>query len=426
MPVARLETIRRQLDPGLREAVTFASRRDIDQAIALLEKQGRVREVIDPNERHAAIAREFLAAHEAGERVLVVSPANDERRQLNAAIRAALKERGHITSAGREQIVLVNRELTRPQRRRAQSYEVGDILRFRRGSLRLDIDRGSYARVEAIDPERNQMVVRDERGKVVSYDPSRLSGVEVFHQEQRLLGPGDRIQFRAPDRALGVANGEFATVIAVDDRKLRLHVDNGREISAAIGRLKHIDYGYASTSHSSQGATVDRVIANIDTLRSAELVNRKQFYVSISRARHNVTLYTDDRARLGPAASRNLEKAVALERLQVTGRHGAGAGSRSAAPLSGAQLWVAAMISAPVRPICQRRCAVRADARAPQASPLGHAAQGAGRAPLRAAAAVALATQARRATGSVGRFAWHAVQRSAERILEFARSPKFG
>ncbi len=69
-------------------------------------------------------AREYLVAHEAGEKVLVVSPANDERRQLNAAIRAALKERGHITSAEREQIVLVNHELTRPLRKRAQSYEV--------------------------------------------------------------------------------------------------------------------------------------------------------------------------------------------------------------------------------------------------------------------------------------------------------------
>src|SRR6266436_102810 len=85
------------------------------------------------------------------------------------------------------------------------------------------------------------------------------------------------------------------------------------------------------------------------------------------------------------------------------------------------------MISAPVRPTRQRRCAVRADARAPQASPLGHAAQGAGRPPLRTAAAVALATLSRRrATGSAGRFACHAVQRSAERVLEFARSPKFG
>jgi len=82
------------------------------------------------------------------------------------------------------------------------------------------------------------------------------------------------------------------------------------------------------------------------------------------------------------------------------------------------------MISAPVRPTRQRRCAVRADARAPQASPLGHAARGAGRAPLRAAAAVALATLARRATGSAGRFACHAVQRSASRVSKFGARPR--
>jgi conjugative relaxase-like TrwC/TraI family protein len=317
MPVARLETIRRQLDPGLREAVTFASRGEVGQAIALLEQQGRIREIVDPNERHAAIACEYLAAHEAGEKVLVVSPANDERRQLNAAIRAALKERGHIASTGREQIVLINRDLTRPQRKRAQSYEIGDVLRFRRGSARLGIERGSYARIDAIDQERNQMLVRDESGKAVSYVPSRLSGVEVFHQERRVLAAGDRIQFRAPDRALGVANGEFATIIANDDHRARLRIDNGRQISAAIARLKHIDYGYASTSHSSQGATIDRVIANIDTLRSAELVNRKQFYVSISRARHAATIYTDDRSALQHAVSRTREKSIALEHLDL-------------------------------------------------------------------------------------------------------------
>ncbi len=317
MPVARLETIRRQLDPGLREAVTLASRGEIGQAIALLEQQGRIREIVDPNERHAAIAREYLAAHEAAEKVLVVSPANDERRQLNAAIRAVLKERGHIASAGREQIVLVNRESDPAPAHTRAELRGRRVLRFRRGSARLGIDCGSYARIEAIDPERNQMVVRDERGKAVTYDPSRLSGVEVFHQERRVLGAGDRIQFRAPDRALGVANGEFATIIVIDDHRARLRIDNGRQISAAIARLKHIDYGYASTSHSSQGATVDRVIVNIDTLRSAELVNRKQFYVSISRARHAATIYTDDRSALQRAVSRTREKSIALERLNL-------------------------------------------------------------------------------------------------------------
>ena len=56
---------------------------------------------------------------------------------------------------------------------------------------------------------------------------------------------------------------------------------------------------------------------NIDTLRSVELVNRKQFYVSISRARDGVTIYTDDREALRYAVNRNREKSVALEQARI-------------------------------------------------------------------------------------------------------------
>ena len=58
---------------------------------------------------------------------------------------------------------------------------------------------------------------------------------------------------------------------------------------------------------------MDRVIINVDTTRSPELVNRKQFYVSISRARLELTLYTDDRESLRAAVDRNREKSVALD-----------------------------------------------------------------------------------------------------------------
>ena len=170
--------------------------------------------------------------------------------------------------------------------------------------------------------------MRTEDGRAVEYNPARLTGVDLFREERRVIAKGDRIQFRAPDRALGVVNGEFATVVAIDDRKAALRMDDGREVKAAVSRLRHIDYGYASTSHSSQGATVDRVIVNIDTARSAELVNRKQFYVSISRARHGVTIYTDDSSALRHAVGRTREKSIALERLNLNvGRdlkHGSG------------------------------------------------------------------------------------------------------
>ena len=133
----------------------------------------------------------------------------------------------------------------------------------------------------------------------------------MFREERRILARGDRIQFRAPDRALGIANGEFASIAALDDRKVALRLDSGKECSIARNRLRHIDHGYASTSHSAQGATVDRVIVNIDT-QLAELVNSKQFYVSISRARNSLAIYTDDQTQLARAVSRSREKSTAI------------------------------------------------------------------------------------------------------------------
>ena len=322
MPVARLDTIRRQRDPMLREAVEFAAKGETDRSLALLENHDRIRQIQNPDVRYKSIAHEYVAAHEAGERVLVVSPANDERRQLSSAIRELLMRRSHISAEGKEQVIFVNRDLTTAQRLRAQSYQVGDVVRYRRGSLRLGLGKGTYARVEETDPDLNRITVRTQDGQAVEYNPARLTGVDLFREERRLIANGDRIQFRAADRALGVVNGEFATVVAIDDRKAALRMDDGRKIKAAVSRLSHIDYGYASTSHSSQGATVDRVIVNIDTARSAELVNRKQFYVSISRARHGLIIYTDDSAALRHAVGRTREKLIALERLNLNiGRH---------------------------------------------------------------------------------------------------------
>jgi Viral (Superfamily 1) RNA helicase len=68
-----------------------------------------------------------------------------------------------------------------------------------------------------------------------------------------------------------------------------------------------------STSHATQGATVDRVLVNVDSSRSEELVNRKQFYTSISRARYNATIYTNDQQAMRRAVMRNQQKENGLE-----------------------------------------------------------------------------------------------------------------
>jgi conjugative relaxase-like TrwC/TraI family protein len=322
MPVARLDTIRRQHDPELREAVVRAAKGEVAESLAILERRGDIREIADLEQRRRQIARDYLGAHESSERVLVVSPANDERRELNRTIRAELIARGHVDPLGQAHTILVGRNLSGAQRAIAYNYEPGDVIRFTRGSKQFAIPKRSYGRVEAIDRDANVLTVNTGGGRRVEYNPVRLFGVEVFREEQRILARGDRIQFRAPDRALGVANGDFATIKAVDTRRAVLNLDSGKELSVASDRLRHIDHGYASTSHSAQGATVDRVIVDIDTQLSPELVNRKQFYVSISRARNSLAIYTNDVRGLGHTVQRSRGKSMALELSSAVPHHG--------------------------------------------------------------------------------------------------------
>nr|MBA3716301.1 ATP-binding domain-containing protein [Pyrinomonadaceae bacterium] len=75
----------------------------------------------------------------------------------------------------------------------------------------------------------------------------------------------------------------------------------------------HIDHGYAVTSYSSQGETVDRVIINANTSEPDVLLNQRMSYVAVSRAREDAKIYTNSEAELGEALDRQVDKQMALE-----------------------------------------------------------------------------------------------------------------
>lgn len=314
--VARLKVIRRQRDPELKRTVEQAARGDVREALRLLEERHRIFEITAPEKRYRLIAADYLRFYRARERTLVVSPANSERRELNREIRETLIEHGHVARDGRHHRILVSRDLTRTQRRHASNYEEGDVIRFTRASSRMGIAKNAYLTVEAVDRRRNSLMLRAADGRQIGFSPGRFKSIEAYRPEQRVVAVGERVQFRAPDRSLKVANGEFATILEIAEDSAVLKVDRGRTLKVRLSELQHIDYGYASTSHAAQGATVDRVIVNIDTTRGVQLVNRRQFYVSLSRARYDARIYTNDAPALRRAAARDLEKAIALDALR--------------------------------------------------------------------------------------------------------------
>ena len=88
-----------------------------------------------------------------------------------------------------------------------------------------------------------------------------------------------------------VANRELGTIVRLDERgDIAIHTDSGRLVEFSLKDHPHLDYGYAVTSHSSQGQTADRVSIHADTKESAHLVNIRMAYLAVSRGRHDAQI----------------------------------------------------------------------------------------------------------------------------------------
>jgi conjugative relaxase-like TrwC/TraI family protein len=315
---ARLGEIVRQRDPALKEVVEQLSRGQVREAIQNLDAQGRVHEIVDRDERLREIAREYVARPEG---TLVVSPDNQSRMEINQMIHAEMQKAGQVDHSEHRMSVLVARqEITGADRQWAEQYEPGDVVRYTKGSKTYGIEAGEYARAEGVKAEENLLTVKRANGKRVNYDPRRLHGVTLYREVERAFAKGDRVQFTAPNREQNIANRELGTIEKVDDSgNLQLRLDSGRAITFNIRENRHIDHGYAVTSHSSQGQTADRVLVHVDTERAGEkLINRRLAYVAVSRGRYDAQVYTNDKSQLAEGLSRDVSHRPAIESSHAT------------------------------------------------------------------------------------------------------------
>jgi conjugative relaxase-like TrwC/TraI family protein len=317
MATVQLSEIVRQRKPELKRTVEKLSAREMREAIDSLEQQGRIVEIVGTNQRLKAIANAYC---ENPENTLVVSPRNRERVQLNRLIHRQLQRDGKVGRDDHQMTVYVNRQdMTGTERTFANAYVPGeDIIRYNRASKVYDVKVGDYALVTAKNHKENEVTVHSENGRELTYNPQRLSGVSVYREANREFAEGDRIQFRAPFTEKRVANGELGTIAKIGDQDITVRLDGGREVSFEPEKFRHLDHGYAVTSHSSQGTTVDRVLINADTSESRVLLNDRMGYVAVSRAREDAIIYTNSIEELRGALDRRVDKEMALEAVQLS------------------------------------------------------------------------------------------------------------
>lgn len=268
LAVARLTDIRRQKNDykaaveALRDGKPVAG---LDRLDAL----GWVKRT----DSHDLLVRDYLAAIDDKKEVLAVAPTHAEADAVTAAIRAGLKAKGAVQGEERTFDTLVPLHLT--------DAEKGDLSRFD-GTETLQWHRNGGTQRAG-----DRLRVADLKGR-----PGPASTFAVYRPAQIALAVGDKVRVTGNgwDRTKKhrMDNGSGYTVSGFNkDGSLRL--TNGWVVDPGFAHLTH---GYVTTSHASQGRTVDRVLIRAGK-ESLPAVSAEQLYVSVSRGREKATIYTD-------------------------------------------------------------------------------------------------------------------------------------
>ncbi len=258
-----------------------------------LDKLGWVKEIPE-EERYRQLAADYAATVAGGKSALVVSPTHAEARRIDAEIRDTLKASGTIGTNERTFRVLENANLTEAERGDAVNYQPGDVLQFHQNAK--GFNRGDRLTVGA---DRNLPVEQAAR-------------FQVFHAKELSLAPGDIVRIthngKTADGQHRLDNGSLYHIKRFDaDGNIIL--SNGWRVGKEFGFLAR---GYVVTSHASQGKTVDRVFIG-QSSESFPASSREQWYVSCSRARHGLTVYTDDKKSLQQVIARSDDRVTATE-----------------------------------------------------------------------------------------------------------------
>jgi len=211
---------------------------------------------------------------------------------------------------GKEFETLSRKDFTQAERRYAPSYRIGDYVQPEKDYARTGLKRGELYRVAEIETG-NRLLLAGEDGRRVEINPRLHAQLSVYEKTRSELTPGDWARITRNDPALDVSNGDRVRVLEVNESRLSLENEKGRRIELDGTRPMHLEHAYATTVHSAQGLTTDRMMVDLDT-RSLT-TGRDLYYVAISRARYEATIYTDSRSELPAAVNREPVKTAAMD-----------------------------------------------------------------------------------------------------------------
>jgi conjugative relaxase-like TrwC/TraI family protein len=311
-----LHTIRRQ-DPArakdkkertqikrYRKAVEVAAAGKLAESFERLEKMGAVVSC-GLGEQAEKLADEYVRLSEEKASAVVVSQTWAEVHRINSKVRDGLKGKGLLGANDVTVQALDKLDLTNAQKRDKRFYPQDAVIVFNQKVRQAEP--GKCGKLAGI-VEVGVLVEMD--GRTVTVANKVLDKINVCLPREIPVAQGDKLHLKANRKlpsGAHVTNGELVAVKSVQADG-RITLTDGRVLDKSFREFLP---GYAVTSYGSQGKTVDYVLFSDSTVKAA--TNAQQWYVTISRGRRGVRIFTPDKEQLRENLARFGHRPLALE-----------------------------------------------------------------------------------------------------------------
>ena len=298
-----IKQIVRQKDQSHKQAVIAASEGKIKESFAIHESN-----FVETKDLSIDATNIYLQGDKAKRtNTLLISPTMALRNAINNQIRLELQKEGSLKGVEKPFTVLRQKDLSKADIRFVQIYQIGDILKFNK-SYKNKIEKDESLRVKKLNSFSNSLILAKENGKEVLFylNPSidYSNKFTVFAEHQLKLQEELKIIFTKNNKEFGLINSEAAMIKQINhNNSALLQFENNISRAIPLSALKHIDYGYCITVHSSQGKTYANTIAAIE---NHKLLNeQKSWLVTLSRHKDEIKILTQDKQELEKALMKN-------------------------------------------------------------------------------------------------------------------------
>ncbi|EBA1842041.1 conjugative transfer relaxase/helicase TraI [Salmonella enterica] len=269
---------------------------------------------------------------EAQQQTLVVAELNADRHAINDAIHAARHEKGDTGAEERTFTVL------EPLRVPDNALRAAETFAEYTGAVAMMNER--YWTVAEVDMQDAVVTLRNADGESVLISPQQNTAqdISLFTPRDLTLSQGDRVRFTRSDTDRGyVANSLWEVAGFTDDGAIRFRQGDQEKIvdPQAMTEDRHIDLAYALTVYGVQGASERFAIALTGTEGGRKrMASLESTYVTLSRAKEHVQVYTDDLAGWSTDARHSNAGQTAHDLLHQKSDHESDTGNRLLATAS--------------------------------------------------------------------------------------------